>query len=103
MNNFSQKVFPCNGYKFPDLKTHITLFILFQVTKLTEALRIDDPVGAFAVHWGAGLWGVIAAAFFADGMPPSHKGIFRGKDLIIPWNLIYCSYFVELRKVCSII
>jgi len=30
-------------------------------------LKIDDPVGAFAVHGANGLWGVLAVGLFADG------------------------------------
>jgi len=56
---------------------------------LLNYLHIDDPVGCFAVHWGAGLWGVIAAAFFADGLPPSHNGIFRGgTGEVLGWNIL---------------
>lgn len=29
-------------------------------------LRIDDAIDAVAVHLGAGIWGVIAGAFFAN-------------------------------------
>ena len=35
-------------------------------TRLLEWLRIDDVVGAIPVHVGAGVWGTIAVALFAD-------------------------------------
>jgi Amt family ammonium transporter len=35
--------------------------------KLLDALRIDDPVGAFPVHGLCGVWGLIACAIFGDG------------------------------------
>jgi Amt family ammonium transporter len=34
---------------------------------LMEFLRIDDPVGAFAVHGAAGIWGTISLGLFATG------------------------------------
>ena len=34
---------------------------------LLEHLRIDDPIGAVAVHGFAGIWGTIALGFFACG------------------------------------
>jgi Amt family ammonium transporter len=30
-------------------------------------LKIDDPVGAFAVHGANGIWGVLSLGLFADG------------------------------------
>ncbi len=49
-------------------------------------LKIDDPVGAFAVHGANGLWGVISLGLFADGsygdgwngVPGTVKGLFYG-------------------------
>ena len=34
---------------------------------LLEYLRIDDPIGAVAVHMFAGIWGTISLGFFASG------------------------------------
>ena len=36
------------------------------IEKLLEKLKIDDPVGAIPVHLGCGIWGTIAAGFFAN-------------------------------------
>ena len=49
-------------------------------------LKIDDPVGAFAVHGANGIWGVLALGLFADGsygdgwngVPGTVKGLFYG-------------------------
>ena len=37
------------------------------VVDLMEYLRIDDPVGAVAVHGGAGIWGTLSLGLFATG------------------------------------
>jgi Amt family ammonium transporter len=49
-------------------------------------LKIDDPVGAVAVHGSNGLWGCLALGLFADGsygdgwngVPGTVKGLFYG-------------------------
>ncbi len=41
--------------------------VVWTVAMLERRLRIDDPVGAIAVHGGCGLWGAIAVGLFADG------------------------------------
>ncbi len=43
--------------------------IIPKVQDLLLKLRIDDAVGAFAVHGVAGLWSVIACGIFASGYP----------------------------------
>jgi ammonium transporter, Amt family len=37
------------------------------VVDLLERLRIDDPIGAVAVHGGCGVWGTLAIGLFATG------------------------------------
>jgi Amt family ammonium transporter len=34
-------------------------------------LKIDDPLGAVAVHGANGIWGMLAIGIFADGSPGS--------------------------------
>jgi ammonium transporter, Amt family len=49
-------------------------------------LKVDDPVGAFAVHGANGFWGVLSLGLFADGtygdgwngVPGTVKGLFYG-------------------------
>ncbi|MCU1357140.1 MAG: ammonium transporter [Acidimicrobiales bacterium] len=37
------------------------------VVDLLEHLRIDDPIGAVAVHGGCGIWGTLSIGLFASG------------------------------------
>ena len=41
------------------------LLVCFGVWLLDYKLRIDDPVGAVAVHFMNGLWGTLATGLFA--------------------------------------
>jgi len=61
--------------------------IVVEVTLYVERkLRIDDPVGAIAVHGANGFWGVLALGLFADGtygdglngVKGTVKGLFYG-------------------------
>jgi len=61
--------------------------IVVEVTLFVEKkLKIDDPVGAIAVHGANGLWGVLALGLFADGtygdglngVKGTVKGLFYG-------------------------
>ncbi len=40
--------------------------VMLAATKLLEALRIDDAVGAIPVHLAAGIWGTLAVGIFGD-------------------------------------
>ena len=43
------------------------VLVAYAVTTLERRFRIDDPVGAIAVHGLCGLWGTLALGLFADG------------------------------------
>jgi Amt family ammonium transporter len=43
------------------------LLVVALVLTLERRFRIDDPVGAIAVHAGCGIWGALAVGIFADG------------------------------------
>jgi Amt family ammonium transporter len=43
------------------------MIVVWVVGFLEFKARIDDPVGAIAVHGAAGAWGALAVGIFADG------------------------------------
>jgi Amt family ammonium transporter len=45
---------------------------------LVEWLRVDDPIGAVAVHGLAGIWGTWSLGLFATGQWNDVKGLFWG-------------------------
>ncbi|MGN0660287.1 MAG: ammonium transporter [Oscillospiraceae bacterium] len=56
------------------------LLVCFGVWFLDYVLKIDDPVGAVAVHMLNGIWGTLAVGLFATPTAPSCeiKGLFYG-------------------------
>ena len=57
------------------------LLVVFGVWFLDNVLRIDDPVGAVAVHCLNGMWGTIAVGLFATTSAPgndTYTGLFYG-------------------------
>ena len=49
------------------------LLVVFGVWFLDYVLRIDDPVGAVAVHMMNGIWGTIAVGLFATNSAPGYS------------------------------
>jgi len=57
------------------------LLVVFGVWFLDEVLRVDDPVGAVAVHMMNGIWGTFATGLFATTSAPGNEaftGLFYG-------------------------
>jgi Amt family ammonium transporter len=60
--------------------------VVFAVLFIERTLKIDDPVGAIAVHGVNGAWGVLSVGLFADGtygdgwngVPGTVRGLFYG-------------------------
>ncbi len=60
------------------------LLVVFGVWFLDYVLRIDDPVGAVAVHCLNGMWGTVAVGLFATTSAPGNDtltGLFYGGGL----------------------
>ena len=60
------------------------LLVVFGVWFLDNKLRVDDPVGAVAVHCLNGIWGGIAVGLFATTSAPGNEtltGLFYGGGL----------------------
>ena len=58
-----------------------------------EKFKVDDPVGAFPVHYAAGIWGMIAVGFFSDGDDSNSQkiGIIEGgHGHLLGYNLLAC-------------
>jgi len=44
-----------------------------------RVLKVDDAVGAVPVHFGGGIWGLLAVGIFADGTYLGVKGLITGE------------------------
>src|SRR5277367_5758705 len=49
------------------IKTAAGMLVVWAVLELERRYRIDDPVGAIAVHGVCGIWGALALGLLADG------------------------------------
>jgi Amt family ammonium transporter len=62
------------------------ILVVAAVLFIERTLKIDDPVGAIAVHGVNGAWGVLSVGLFSDGsygdgwngVPGTVKGLFYG-------------------------
>jgi ammonium transporter, Amt family len=62
------------------------VLVVWAVFFVERTLKVDDPVGAIAVHMFNGVWGVVALGLFADGtygdglngVPGTVRGLFYG-------------------------
>lgn len=77
---------------------------------LIEHLRIDDPIGAVAVHGIAGIWGTISLGLFATGqfgLPGPNgadtstvvKGLFWGGGIHQLWAQVFGSAVITISVI----
>ncbi len=77
------------------------LLVVFGVWFLDNKLRIDDPVGAVAVHCLNGIWGTISVGLFATETAPAFArgigdGVTFGANQIAGEGLFYGGGFHQL-------
>ena len=59
------------------------VLVVFGVWLLDNVLRVDDPVGAVAVHMMNGIWGTIAVGLFATNSAPGYSiADSKGNELV---------------------
>ena len=71
------------------------LLVVFGVWLLDYVLKIDDPVGAVAVHMMNGIWGTIAVGLFATKSAPGYQIALEG-GAIKGQGLFYGGGFTQL-------
>lgn len=77
------------------------VLVVFGVWLLDNVLRVDDPVGAVAVHCLNGIWGTIAVGLFATDTAPAFArgigdGVTFGANQIAGKGLFYGGGFHQL-------
>ncbi len=77
------------------------VLVVFGVWFLDNKLRVDDPVGAVAVHCLNGIWGTIAVGLFATDSAPAFAraigdGVTFGANQIAGKGLFYGGGFKQL-------
>ena len=93
--------------------------VVLAVVWVEQKAKVDDPVGAVAVHGACGIWGVIALGLFADGkygdgfngVAGGVKGLFYGDAgqlwaqlasvvVLVTWCSLAClAFFTILKRI----
>ena len=77
--------------------------IMVWAVSFLDLVRVDDPVGAVAVHGGAGIWGMLAVGIFADGTYGNGWNGTTGVPLV---GLLYGGtgqFFAQLIGVVTVV
>lgn len=73
-------------------------FVVQLIEGILEKKRIDDVVGAFAVHTGAGVWGTLAVAIFGSTAAFGH-GVSRWEQLLIQLTGILACFLISVLPI----
>ena len=64
--------------------------IVVLAVSLLDRLKLDDPVGAVAVHLGTGIWGTLAVGIFGSGdFLVQLIGIVAAAVLVVPLSGVF--------------
>ena len=98
------------------------VLVVAAVVFVEHKAKVDDPVGAVAVHGACGLWGLVALGLFADGkygdgfngVAGGVKGLFYGDAgqlwaqltsivVLVAWCSIACIIFFTILKKTGVL
>ena len=98
------------------------VLVVVAVVVVEHKAKVDDPVGAVAVHGANGLWGLLALGLFADGrygdgfngVAGGVTGLFYGETgqlwaqltsmvVVVVWCSIACIVFFNILKKLGIL
>lgn len=98
------------------------VLVVVAVVVVEQKAKVDDPVGAVAVHGANGFWGLIALGLFADGtygdgfngVAGNVKGLFYGDAsqlwaqltsavVLFAWCTLACVVFFSILKRAGIL
>ena len=79
--------------------------VMLASAHLLERFRVDDAVGAIPVHLGAGVWGTIAVALFADaerlgtGLVWWQQLIVQLQGIVACFGIAFCLVYLVLKII----
>ena len=98
------------------------VLVVVAVVVVEHKAKVDDPVGAVAVHGANGLWGLLALGLFADGrygdgfngVAGGVKGLFYGESgqlwaqlasmvVVVAWCSVACIVFFTILKKAGVL
>ena len=96
------------------------VLVIWAAFFIERTLKVDDPVGAIAVHGVNGAWGVLALGLFADGsygdgwngVPGTVKGLFYGAPaqfvaecigVVANFVWVFATFYIFFKIVDAII